>query len=114
MVPICLGCDNPGKHPFSEIGGMPSVSPYPGGGEHANNDSGRTLRPRIRWQRERRDRGRTDGETAMKGFVVYDDAIKGKRAGIVMVPEWWGITKHIHDQAQKLAQQGYTAFIADI
>ena len=34
--------------------------------------------------------------------------------GIVMVPEWWGITKHIHDEAQKFAQQGYTAFIADM
>ena len=56
----------------------------------------------------------SDGETTMTGFVVYDDAIKGTRAGIVMVPEWWGITKHIHYQAQKLAQQGYTAFIADM
>ena len=31
-----------------------------------------------------------------------------------MVHEWWGITKHMHDSAQKLAQQGYTAFIADM
>ena len=32
-----------------------------------------------------------DGTTAMKGFVVYDDAIQGKRPGIVMMHEWWGI-----------------------
>jgi dienelactone hydrolase len=32
-----------------------------------------------------------DGETTMKGFVVYD-AIKAKRPGIVLVHEWWGIT----------------------
>jgi dienelactone hydrolase len=56
----------------------------------------------------------TDGEATMKGFVVYDDAITGKRPGIVMVHEWWGITKHIHNEAQKFAQQGYTAFIADM
>jgi dienelactone hydrolase len=55
-----------------------------------------------------------DGDTMMKGFVVYDDAVQGKRPGIVMVHEWWGITKHIHTEAQKLAQQGYTAFIADM
>src|SRR5690242_4073787 len=55
-----------------------------------------------------------DGETTMKGFVVYDDAIKAKRPGIVMVHEWWGITKHIHSEARKFAQQGYTAFIADM
>jgi len=55
-----------------------------------------------------------DGDTTMKGFVVYDDAVQGKRPGIIMVHEWWGITKHIHNEAQKLAQQGYTAFIADM
>jgi dienelactone hydrolase len=56
----------------------------------------------------------TDGETTMKGFVVYDTAKKGKRPGIVVVHEWWGITKHIHDEARRLARQGYTAFIADM
>ena len=56
----------------------------------------------------------TDGEATMKGFVVYDDAIKGKRPGIVMVHEWWGITKHIHNEAKNFAQQGYTVFIADV
>jgi len=55
-----------------------------------------------------------DGETTLKGFVVYDDAITGKRPGIVMVHEWWGITKHIQNEARKFAQQGYTAFIADM
>jgi dienelactone hydrolase len=55
-----------------------------------------------------------DGETTMKGFVVYDAAKKGKRPGIVMVHEWWGITKHVHNEAHKFARQGYTAFIADM
>jgi dienelactone hydrolase len=30
------------------------------------------------------------------------------------VHEWWGITKHVHEEARKLAAQGYTAFIADM
>jgi dienelactone hydrolase len=55
-----------------------------------------------------------DGETTMKGFVVYDDATEAKRPGIVLVHEWWGITKHIHNEARQFAQQGYTAFIADM
>ena len=55
-----------------------------------------------------------DGETSMKGFVVYDDAQKGKRPGIVVVHEWWGITQHIHSEARRLASLGYTAFIADM
>jgi dienelactone hydrolase len=56
----------------------------------------------------------TDGETTMKGFVVYDDTIEAKRPGIVMVHEWWGITKHIQNEARKFAQQGYTILIADM
>ncbi len=56
----------------------------------------------------------SDGETTMKGFVVYDDASAAKQPGIVMVHEWWGITKHIHNEAQNFAQQGYTVLIADM
>jgi dienelactone hydrolase len=56
----------------------------------------------------------TDGEATMKGFVVYDDANQAKRPGIVMVHEWWGITKHIHDEARNFAQQGYTVLISDM
>jgi dienelactone hydrolase len=56
----------------------------------------------------------SDGETTMKGFVVYDDASTAKQPGIVMVHEWWGITKHIHDEAKNFAQQGYTVLIADM
>src|SRR5215475_6340636 len=56
----------------------------------------------------------SDGEATMKGFVVYDDATTAKRPGIIMVHEWWGITPHMHTEAKKFAQQGYTAFIADM
>jgi len=55
-----------------------------------------------------------DGETTMKGFVVYDDATQAKRPGIVIVHEWWGITPHIHNEARKFAEQGYTPTIADM
>jgi len=55
-----------------------------------------------------------DGDTVLKGFVVYDDAKKAKRPGIVVVHEWWGITKHVRDEARKFAAQGYTAFVADM
>jgi len=56
----------------------------------------------------------SDGTTTMKGFVVYDDARTGKRPGVIVVHEWWGITPHVHGEARNLAQQGYTAFIADM
>jgi dienelactone hydrolase len=56
----------------------------------------------------------SEGGTTLKGFVVYDDAVKGRRPGIVVVHEWWGITKHTRDEARKFAEQGYTAFVADM
>ncbi|HWA39408.1 MAG TPA: dienelactone hydrolase family protein [Burkholderiales bacterium] len=55
-----------------------------------------------------------DGDTTLKGFVVYDDAKKGKRPGMLVIHEWWGITKHTRAEARRFAQQGYTAFVADM
>jgi dienelactone hydrolase len=54
------------------------------------------------------------GDTVMKGYIVFDDASSSRRPGIVVVHEWWGITQHVHDEARRLAGQGYTAFIADM
>src|SRR5690242_20259947 len=55
-----------------------------------------------------------DGETTLKGFVVHDDAKKGKQPGIILVHEWWGITKHMHNEARRFAREGYTVLIADM
>ena len=55
-----------------------------------------------------------DGETTLKGFVVHDDAKKGKHPGIILVHEWWGITKHMHNEARRFAREGYTVLIADM
>jgi dienelactone hydrolase len=55
-----------------------------------------------------------DGDTVLKGFIVYDDAKKEKRPGIVVVHEWWGITKHTRAEARRFAKEGYTAFVADM
>src|SRR5689334_16024527 len=55
-----------------------------------------------------------DGETAMKGFVVYDTAKSGRRPGLILVHEWWGITKHMHNEARRFAGEGYTVLIADM
>src|SRR5215207_1969104 len=54
------------------------------------------------------------GDTTMKGFVVYDDAVKGKRPGVIVLHEWWGITPHVRREARNLAGQGYTALVADM
>ena len=55
-----------------------------------------------------------DGDTTLKGFIAYDDSVKGKRPGVIVVHEWWGITKHVKDYARELASKGYTALAVDM
>jgi dienelactone hydrolase len=55
-----------------------------------------------------------DGGTTLKGFVVYDEARQGRRPGMLVVHEWWGITPHVRSEARKFAEQGYTAIVVDM
>src|SRR5947208_6459156 len=55
-----------------------------------------------------------DGDTTLKGFLAYDDAAKGKRPGVVVVPEWWGLNEYPKSRAEQLAKLGYVAFAADM
>jgi dienelactone hydrolase len=55
-----------------------------------------------------------DGDTTLKGFLAYDDAVQGKRPGILVVPEWWGLNDYVRGRAEQLAKLGYVAFAADI
>ncbi|MGB5398551.1 MAG: dienelactone hydrolase family protein [Gammaproteobacteria bacterium] len=54
------------------------------------------------------------GDTVMKGMLAYDDAIKGKRPGVLVVHEWWGQNDYPRERARQLAALGYTAFALDM
>jgi dienelactone hydrolase len=54
-----------------------------------------------------------NGET-YKGFIAYDDNIKGKRPAILIVPEWWGLNDYPRMRARKLAELGFIAMAADV
>jgi dienelactone hydrolase len=54
------------------------------------------------------------GDTALEGYLVYDDAISGKRPGVLVVHQWFGLTDYEKHRAEQLAQLGYVAFCADI
>ncbi len=56
----------------------------------------------------------TQNGTTLKGYIAYDDAIKGKRPGILVVHEWWGHNKHARNRARMLAGIGYTALAVDM
>lgn len=50
----------------------------------------------------------------LKGYLVYDDSIKGKRPGVLVVHEWWGLNDYARNRARMLAELGYTAFALDM
>jgi dienelactone hydrolase len=52
--------------------------------------------------------------TVLEGVLAYDDAVKGKRPGVLVVHEWMGINEHTLEAAKELAALGYVAFAADI
>jgi len=54
------------------------------------------------------------GNTTLKGFIVYDDAQKGKRPGVLVVHEWWGHNAYVRERARMLAKLGYVAFALDM
>lgn len=55
-----------------------------------------------------------DGPTRCVGYVAYDRATDTRRPGVLIAPEWWGITDHTRTVARRLAQAGYVALVADV
>src|SRR5262245_58284081 len=52
--------------------------------------------------------------TKLKGFVAFDDSATGKRPGVLVFPEWWGLNDYAKERARQLAEMGYVAFAADM
>lgn len=52
--------------------------------------------------------------TQMVGYYAYDDAIEGKRPGVVVVHEWWGLNDYAKRRARDLAELGYSALAIDM
>ena len=54
-----------------------------------------------------------DGE-AFEGVLIYDDAVKSPRPGLLMVPNWLGITEESAKKAARVASDRYVVFMADL
>src|SRR6185295_1079217 len=44
------------------------------------------------------------GTTVLKGLVAWNDSIKEKRPGVLVVHEWWGLNDHARRSAERLAE----------
>ena len=55
-----------------------------------------------------------DGDLELTGHLYWDDAFDGKRPGVMVVHEWWGLNDYARKRARMLAEMGYVAFAADM
>jgi len=53
-------------------------------------------------------------DVIMKGYLAYEEGIKGKRPGVLVVHEWWGLNDYIRRRARMLAELGYVALALDM
>jgi dienelactone hydrolase len=54
------------------------------------------------------------GDTLLKGYFAYDDAVQGRRPGVLVVHEWWGQNAYARKRADMLAHLGYAALALDM
>jgi len=55
----------------------------------------------------------SDAGVTLKGFLAYNDTITGKRPGVLVMPEAFGLGKNAKARAQQLADLGYVALGGD-
>lgn len=54
-----------------------------------------------------------DGEP-FQGRLVYDDSVAAPRPGLLMVPDWMGVSENAATQARLIAADQYVVFVADL
>jgi len=56
---------------------------------------------------------RDDG-TILEGYLGFDDAVKGKKPGVLVIHDWMGVGPYVEKRVRQLAELGYVALAADI
>ena len=54
-----------------------------------------------------------DGKTA-KSYLAYSKSANQPQPGVLVIPEFWGLTEYIQRRARQLAELGYCALAVDI
>lgn len=54
------------------------------------------------------------GGRKFKGYLAYNASLKGKRPGVLIFHEWWGLNANAKGRAERLAELGYVAWAADV
>jgi dienelactone hydrolase len=56
----------------------------------------------------------TANGVTMKGFVAFDEKLKGKLPVVLIVHEWWGLNDYVKMRAREFAEMGYLAMAVDM
>jgi dienelactone hydrolase len=54
-----------------------------------------------------------DGDVTLRGYLAYDEKLTGKRPGVLLMPEAFGLGALVKSKAEKIAALGYVAFAGD-
>jgi len=54
------------------------------------------------------------GDTALSGYLAYDDGLAGRRPGVLLVHDRAGLAEKTLEDARMIARMGYVVFAADI
>jgi dienelactone hydrolase len=54
------------------------------------------------------------GDTPLSGYLVYDDAVQGKRPGVLMIHDRSGFSENTLKDARMIADLGYVVFAEDM
>ncbi|MCH6548748.1 MAG: dienelactone hydrolase family protein [Proteobacteria bacterium] len=54
-----------------------------------------------------------DGDVDLQGYLAWDDAVEGKRPGVMIAHAWAGRSDFENGKAEKLAKLGYVGFALD-
>jgi dienelactone hydrolase len=54
-----------------------------------------------------------DGDVTLRGYLAFDEKKQGKRPGVLVMPEAFGLGEHAKKRAERLAELGYVAFAGD-
>jgi len=54
------------------------------------------------------------GDVVLQGYIAYDEAVTGKRPGVLVIHDWMGVSDDTKMRAEMLAKLGYVALTADI
>ena len=74
----------------------------------------RRLRPEGTELMRMKDIDYHDGAVNCRGFIAYDDAVSGKRPGMLVFHEGLGLGEHIIERTRRAAKLGYVALAADM